>query len=200
MDGDGIPDDFDQRPGFDDRSLHNINPAGGANRLGLGGLANTMAASAIVAAEKRIEFEKKFGAIPKIGDPQVTKASGLPGVEHAARCENLARDIVARVGAENVKSITYNRELRASFPGMMDERRPDVTIELKNGDVILGEVTSGSQTRSSQQDKLESMQSSFKDRKVDTRADNTNAKDGPDPSSELGDRDDDWPGGNSPQR
>jgi hypothetical protein len=131
-------------------------------------------------------FSRAFDAIPTTGLEQVTVRGSLVGTEHAARSQNLARDIVARVGPQNVKSITYNRSLSTTFSGVTDMRRPDVIVELKNGDVILGEIASGSQTAVSQERKVRSMSNSLTDRKVEGAFDHTNAKDAGSSSSNGG--------------
>jgi hypothetical protein len=94
-------------------------------------------------------LNRAFDQIPSLGEPQFTGrrgASNLAGLEHAARSENLARDIVSDYGAGNVSSIHYNRQLSSSVTGATDQRRHDVVVVLKDGQVILGEIASPSQT------------------------------------------------------
>jgi hypothetical protein len=109
--------------------------------------------------------------------PHLTR--GVDAIEHAARSENLARDIVAKFGADNIDSIHYNRELRTAVPGVTDRRRPDVIVNLKDGGVVLGEVASRSQTTASQVAKARDMSRSLGDREREFQIDNAIAKDGP---------------------
>ena len=115
-----------------------------------------------------------FGRVQTSGTEQVTR--GPTGVEHAARSEHMAREIVAKVGSSNVASIHYHQRLSTIFPGVTDRRLPDVVVILKNGNVYLGEVASPSQTTLSQAVKLNSMKDSLAGRMVETLTDDELSK------------------------
>ncbi|CAN5435592.1 hypothetical protein BH10PSE7_BH10PSE7_44990 [soil metagenome] len=119
---------------------------------------------------------RHFDDIPTFGKEQITR--GAAGIQHAARSENLARSIVNKYGAENVKSISYNRRLSTIFPGVADARLPDVVVELKNGDAIIGEIASSGQTTVSQVNKAQSMSRSIPNRNVTIEVDAEMASDG----------------------
>ncbi len=100
---------------------------------------------------------RRFSNIPQHGNQQDTKGPGLNGSEHAARSENLARDIVRSEGARNVDRIYYHSNLRTIAPGVTLSKFPDVAVVLRNGDIILGEVASPSQNERDQRAKLNEM-------------------------------------------
>ena len=131
-------------------------------------------------AAARSAFEKAFAKIEKIGNPQHTRGPGLSGAIHAARSENLAREMVAKIGANKVKAIHYNREIRSVIPGSTSRKKPDVIVETTDGKFHIGEIASPSQTRNSQQKKLDDMQAEHHSRVPETKLDAEDAKDAKD--------------------
>jgi RHS repeat-associated protein len=185
-DDDGLPDDFDRYPGIPDDSILSVDPFN-RDKLGIGGLLATGAAAAILGSAQRAELEKKaeiqrfeaaFHKLEFHGSPQWT--NGASGAEHAARSELMAREIVKEVGIEKVEKVYYNSQLKTIAPAAELSKLPDVTVELKNGDLVIGEVVSPSQTIKSQLDNLKEIKNYLEEltgRNVSTRTDNTMASD-----------------------
>jgi RHS repeat-associated protein len=115
--------------------------------------------------DKTADFSRAFDAIPTSGTPQQTSKT-IAGIEHAARSQNLARDIVKEIGASNVKTIHYNREVRSVYKHIDERRRPDVVVEKCDGGCVIGEVASPSQTFDSQVDKSQSITGNLESRGV----------------------------------
>lgn len=130
------------------------------------------------AAGRIARLSEPFAKVPAFGLEQVTK--GFDGIEHAARSENLAHSIIARIGADKVESVHYNQKLSTIFNGVKDGRQPDVVVKLKDGSAVLGEVGSRSQTSFKVEKKLDGMSqnASGDGRKITTQSDNALTKDG----------------------
>ncbi|MGO4339989.1 RHS repeat-associated core domain-containing protein, partial [Labrys sp. KB_33_2] len=174
-DNDGVPNEMDAHPNFDDRAIHTLDGSTPGFRSLLGPDPN-FSAGMIAAGIGASLQERAFQAIRPDGHPQGYKAAANTTAKmHADLSEKMARDMVKQVGAENVASIHYNQALSSIFKGVTDQRRPDVTVVTKDNRAILGEVTSPTQKPSDIQAKLDSMGDSVESsgRKVETRRDDS---------------------------
>ncbi len=129
------------------------------------------------AAPSISKFEQAFSKVMKIGTPQLTR--GAFGAEHAARSENMVRNLIRTGGVENVEKVFYNTSVRTIFKGADINKLPDAVVKWKNGGYTLIEVASPSQTEASQLMKLRMMATNLSARtgkKVDFRLDATAAK------------------------
>jgi RHS repeat-associated protein len=95
------------------------------------------------------------GGLAVFGRPQVTR--GLDGFVRAKLSVSEVNKVVTTHGASAEKPIHFNQRVSTAFPAVKDSRILDAMVVLKNGTVVLVEVTSKSQTVRSQEIKLASM-------------------------------------------
>jgi hypothetical protein len=96
------------------------------------------------------------GTAKIVGKAQVTP--GINGLDHAASSVLQVIEEILRIGPQNVKQVTFNREINTATGGLVkDARRADSVIETTNSCFIVCEITSPTQTTIEMQQKANSM-------------------------------------------